>query len=76
MIRGSIKWYRSADWLDATTKLVRAENDFQFDKYTLDVSLNTTIDIFSTPFFYSSRVTTSPWRAGKVRLGTLAGIPY
>lgn len=56
MLRGSIKWYRSVDWLDATTKLVSAENDFQFDKYTLDVSLNTTLDIFSTPFFYSSSV--------------------
>lgn len=56
MLRGSIKWYRSVDWLDATTKLVSAENEFQFDKYTLDVNLSTAIDIFSTPYFYSSSI--------------------
>jgi len=54
MLRGTLKWYRSVDWFDATTKIVSAETDFQFDKYTLDVSLNTAIDIFGKPYFYTS----------------------
>lgn len=54
MLRGSLKWYRSVDWFDATTKIVSAETDFQFDKYTLDFSVSTAVDIFGKPYFYTS----------------------
>jgi hemolysin activation/secretion protein len=56
MLRGSFKWHRSLDWFDATTKIVNAESDFQFDKYTVDASINTALEIFDTPFFYTSSV--------------------
>lgn len=54
--RGVFKWYRSVDWFDATTKVVNAEDDFQFDKYTLDLSINTAIHALGFPLFYSSSV--------------------
>lgn len=54
MLRGTFKWSRSVNWFDATTKLVNAETDFQFDKYTLDASVNTAVDIFGKSWFYTS----------------------
>lgn len=52
--RGVFKWYRSVDWFDATTKVVNAEDDFQFDKYSLDLSINAAIDALGVPLFYTS----------------------
>jgi len=54
--RGVFKWYRSVDWFDATTKLVNAESDFQFDKYSLDLSVNTAVEPFGIPLFYTSSI--------------------
>jgi hemolysin activation/secretion protein len=36
----AVNWHSSVDWLDAKTKVVQAENDYQFNKYTLDSSFN------------------------------------
>jgi len=37
-LRAGFDWSRSESWFDATEKLVAAELDFQFDKYTADLS--------------------------------------
>ncbi len=36
----TVNWHSSVDWLDAKTKVAAAENDYQFNKYTLDSRLN------------------------------------
>lgn len=38
MLRAGLDWSRSESWFDATEKLVAAELDFQFDKYSADIS--------------------------------------
>lgn len=36
----TVNWHSSVDWLDAKTKVAAAENDYQFNKYTLDSRFN------------------------------------
>ncbi len=55
-LRTTVKWTRSEDWFDATTRLVAAETHYQFDKYSLDASVNTRVDLFGAPFFYGSNL--------------------
>lgn len=50
----SVKWYRSVNWGDAKTKLVSAENDFQFNKYTLDSNLTLNFNLFDQQFSYQA----------------------
>lgn len=52
--RSAFRWYRSVDWFDATTKVASAETDFQFDKYSIDLTFNTAIEAFGRPLFYTS----------------------
>lgn len=54
IFRTTFQWYRSVDWFDAKTEIVTAENDYQFNKYTLDISLNTTFALFNKQFSYLS----------------------
>jgi hemolysin activation/secretion protein len=50
----SVKWYRSVNWGDAKTELVSAENDFQFNKYTLDSNLTLNFNVFDQQFSYQT----------------------
>jgi hemolysin activation/secretion protein len=55
-LRTTFKWTRSEDWFDATTRLVTAETYYQFDKYSIDASVNVRLDVFGTPFYYGSNL--------------------
>lgn len=55
-LRTTVKWTRSEDWFDATTRLVAAETHYQFDKYSIDAGVNARVDLFGTPFFYGSNL--------------------
>lgn len=48
VLRGELDWTRSEGWFDATEKLVSAELDFQFDKFSTDITL-------SKPLFKNAR---------------------
>lgn len=50
----SLKWYRSVNWWDAKTEIVSAEDDFQFNKYTLDTSLSLNFLCLGQQFSYQS----------------------
>lgn len=44
MISGSLKWDRSMPWWGATTKVVDAEDAYQFDKFSLNLNYQNKID--------------------------------
>lgn len=50
----SVKWYRSVSWWDAKEEVVSAEDDFQFDKYTLDSSVSMNFKLADRQFSYQS----------------------
>jgi hemolysin activation/secretion protein len=54
VLNSSFKWYRSVNWWGAKEKLVSAESDFQFNKYTLDSSVSLNFDVAEQPLSYQS----------------------
>ncbi|UTF59274.1 ShlB/FhaC/HecB family hemolysin secretion/activation protein [Gilvimarinus sp. DA14] len=49
-------WTRSGDWLDAKTKVVSAEDDFQFDKFSVNANYSTGFSLQEVPFSYQSNL--------------------
>lgn len=45
MLRAGFNWYKSLDILDAKTEIVKAEKDYQFNKYTADISINKQFEV-------------------------------
>lgn len=56
MLRVSGDWTRSGNWFNAKTKVVAAENDFQFDSISINGSYSKNLSLFSSPFSYQSRL--------------------
>jgi len=50
----SLKWYRSVSWWDAKKEIVSAEDDFQFNKYSLDSSVSLNFNLAEQQFSYQS----------------------
>lgn len=50
----SFTWYRSVNWWDAKEELVSAEDNFQFNKYTLDASVSINFNLLEQQFSYQS----------------------
>lgn len=50
----NIKWHRSVSWWDAKEEIVSAEDDFQFNKYTLDASVSLNFNAADYQFSYQS----------------------
>lgn len=54
VLNTSLKWYRSVNWWDAKEEIVSAEDDFQFNKYTVDSSLSLNFNLADYLFSYQS----------------------